>query len=220
MKKGIIAAALVIAIAIIGVAIYGSGALQHNGPTQSANTPAQQPTTNPAQTTEQHHTASSEQTPPPEQNKPSATSATNDNKLAGSPAERYCADGHDKSDTQAITRAGGLVQIFQHEGALADAYGCATAYLDNGGKVNAVDPRSGSDHLTPLLFAIKRNDPKMVHFMLDHGADPHERGGPQKIKPYGYAVFQALHHRSTDYNTVINILDSALGDHPASSNGS
>lgn len=218
MKKGIIAAIAVIAIVIIGAAVYWSGRSRQPAPNQATEQPTNQatntqtgPSTAPAPSSNGQNTQSGGAAP-------AQQAATK--KPAGSPAERYCAAGHDKADTKTITQAGGLVQIFQHEAALADAYGCATAYLKHGGKVDEVDPRADSEHLTPLLFAIKRNDPKMVHFMLDHGADPNKRGGPQKIKPYGYAVFQALHHQSTNYNTVINILDSALGDHPASSSGS
>ena len=219
VKKGIIAAAAVIVIAIIGVAIYASGAFQpHQAPpAKAANTQAGTSSTSPPARTEPSNTATGEPAPQRDQGKQAAAPAK---KPAGSPAEQYCAADHDKSDTRAITQAGGLVQIFQHEAALADAYDCATAYLNHGGPVNAADPRADSEHLTPLLFAIKRNDPKMVHFMLDHGADPHQRGGPKNIRPYGYAVFEALHNQSTNYNAVINILDSALGDEPASSSGS
>lgn len=114
------------------------------------------------------------------------------------------------SDAVTLAQAGGAVQIFQHEAALKDPYGCADFYLQHGLNIDAVDPRPDSKHLTPLLFAIQRNDPKMVHFMLDHGADLQQRGGPNKIKPYGYAVFLALNNRSTNYNQVIAILDDAL----------
>ncbi|MGN8198356.1 hypothetical protein ACS8Y6_06675 [Salinisphaera sp. RV14] len=214
MKRGGIAAIVVIAIAIIGAAIYGTGALRHApAPNQPSTGQAPAASTSAPAANASGNSAANKPAP-------NAKAAAATQKPAESPAERYCASGHGKADIHAITQAGGLVQIFQHEGALADAYGCAKAYLKHGGKVNAVDPRADSKHLTPLLFAIKRNDPKMVHFMLDHGADPHQRGGPHHIKPYGYAVFEALHHQSTNYNAVINILDSALGDQPAASSGS
>ncbi|MES1934700.1 hypothetical protein C27AD_00035 [Salinisphaera hydrothermalis C27AD] len=217
VKKGIIAAIAGVAIVIIGATVYWSGPSRHAAPAQATN----QATNSPPNT--QNGSSTTPTSPDKTEDKGSGTTPSEQaaaKKPAGSPAERYCADSHDKADTKAITQAGGLVQIFQHEAALGDAYGCATAYLKHGGNVDEVDPRADSDHLTPLLFAIKRNDPKMVRFMLDHGADPNKRGGPQKIKPYGYAVFEALHNQSTNYNAVINILDSALGDHPASSNGS
>ncbi|MDA3920491.1 MAG: ankyrin repeat domain-containing protein [Salinisphaera sp.] len=142
-------------------------------------------------------------------------SPTNEQARQKSPAEQFC--GRDfsdvssrTSDAAALAKAGGLVQIFQHEAALSDPYGCADFYLKHGLNIDAADPRSDSQHLTPLLFAIKRNDPKMVTFMLDHGADLKQRGGPEKIKPYGYAVYLALHNRSTNYNPVIGLLDQAL----------
>lgn len=194
MNKGLIAAIVAIALVIIGAVVYWQVAGFGNGPPSNQATQGQ---------TAQKPAGGTTPKPP-----------------TGPPAKRYCADDHDKADTKHVTRAGGLIQILQHENALDDAYDCASAYLDQGGDVNAADPRDDSAHLTPLLFAIKRNDPKMVHFMLDHDADPTKRGGSKNIKPYGYAVFQALHHRSTDYTRVIGMLDSALGDHPASSSGS
>lgn len=206
MRKGVIAAAVVIVIAIVGALVYWASAPRPGGGHAPAQTGQSQP--KPSGQTSKPHPAQ-----PPQNTRKT-------NKPSGPPAERYCADKHDKSDTKRLRQTGGLVQIFQHEGALADAYGCAATYLKHGGDVNASDPRDDSEHLTPLLFAVKRNDPKMMHFLLDHGADPQKRGGPDKIKPYGYAVFQALHNRSTDYNKVINILDAALGDKPASGQGS
>ncbi|HET7313139.1 hypothetical protein [Salinisphaera sp.] len=216
MRKGVIAAIVVIAIAIIGAAVYGWQGSHEKGPAQPRHTQTGQHREAPANNRHENADNASAQATRPGHGKRNTATA----KAASSPAERYCADGHDKAYTEAVISNGGLVQIFRHEAALVDAYACAAAYLKHGGSVNAIDPRPDSDHLTPLLFAIKRNDPKMVRFMLDHGADPHKRGGPQKIEPYGYAVFQALHHQSTNYNAVIDILNSALGDHPASSGGS
>lgn len=155
---------------------------------------------------------------PPESEPDQAAAETEDedaSQPSQSAAETFC--GRDLSDTASRTsdavtlaQAGGVVQIFQHEAALKAPYDCADFYLQHGLNIDAVDPRPDSKHLTPLLFAIQRNDPKMVHFVLDHGADLQQRGGPDKIKPYGYAVFLALQHQSTNYNPVINILDKAL----------
>lgn len=126
------------------------------------------------------------------------------------PAIRYCSPQHDPADTKALKRAGGLVAIFRNEASLPAPYACARRYLAHGGSVDAVDPRPNSKHLTPLLFAIERNDPKMVKFLLAHGANPNKRGGPKHIRPYGYAIYLALHNQSTDYNKVISILNSAM----------
>lgn len=127
----------------------------------------------------------------------------------------YCSQpGDDRSarapDAKILAGHGGLVAIFENEAAVHDVYACGQRYLQAGGDIDAVDPRQDSDHLTPLLFAIHRNDPKMVHFVLDHGANPSKRGGPQQVKPYGYAVFLALKNQATNYNEVIGILDTAL----------
>ena len=137
-----------------------------------------------------------------------------------SPAELFC--GRDFSDVSSRTsdavtlaQAGGVVQIFQHEAALKSPYDCASFYLKHGLSIDAADPRPDSQHLTPLLFSIKRNDPKMVKFVLDHGANLQQRGGPNDTRPYGYAVFMALQNQSTNYNQVIGMLDTAMQDQNA-----
>ncbi|MBH03150.1 MAG: hypothetical protein CMP08_03340 [Xanthomonadales bacterium] len=131
------------------------------------------------------------------------------------PAIAYCEKAANDNASSAATRAladkGGLVAILQHEAALGgDPYTCGDYYLAHGGDIDATDPRTDSEHLTPLLFAIKRNDPRMVDYVIDHDADLRKRGGPNDVRPYGYAVFLALQNRSTNYNPVIAQLDKAL----------
>lgn len=204
MNRRIIAAVAVIAIVGIGAAVYWSHTPQHHSPAPSNNP------------TQRNGSASAPQNkrPSPSQNQ-SRTQQHQEQapaKPAASPAERYCSQAHDKADTKALSQSGGLVQIFQHESQLGDAYDCASTFLAHGGNVDATESGDDSEHLTPLLFAIKRNDTKMVHFMLDHGADPNKRAGPHHIRPYGYAISQAFKHQGTNYNKVIAILNSALGD--------
>lgn len=130
--------------------------------------------------------------------------------IADSPAARYCAADHDKADTKALTQAGGLIQIFQHDSELQNAYRCAEDYIKHGGRINQIDPRKKGESLTPLLYAIKRDDAKMVRFMLSHGANLEQRGGKNNLKPYGYAVAQGLRNRDKDYNAVIKLLNTAM----------
>jgi|GEM_PF-1443424 len=115
-----------------------------------------------------------------------------------------------KADITALQAQGGLVHIFEREAQLADPYGCADFYLEHGLDIDAADPREDHDKLTGLLFAIQRNDPKMVHFMIDHNADLQKHGGSKEIRPYGFAVYLAMRNRSTNYNEVIGIVDGAL----------
>ncbi|WP_423822890.1 ankyrin repeat domain-containing protein [Salinisphaera sp. SPP-AMP-43] len=208
MKKGLAIAIAVIVIAAAAVGIYWS--VRSPQPSQEPTGEATQKPAQPqpeGQGQGQAEQPAEKPAPKPEPaEKPEPPTTTQ----AASPAAAYCADDHDKAQTQALTLAGGLVQIFQHQAALADAYDCAKAYLGHGGDIDAADPRADSQHLTPLLFAIKRNDPQMVRFMIDHGADLNQPGGPKDIKPYGYAVYSALHNQSTDYNQVIQILDSSM----------
>lgn len=140
------------------------------------------------------------------------------------PAVAYCQaaakDNADTAATKALAKQGGLVAILQHEAALnGDPYTCGQYYLAHGGNIDAQDARADSEHLTPLLFAIKRNDPRMVTYVIDHGADLKKRGGPNDVRPYGYAVFLALQNRSTNYNQVIAKLDKALKSAASQSGG-
>ncbi|WP_199671408.1 ankyrin repeat domain-containing protein [Salinisphaera sp. Q1T1-3] len=207
MKKGGIAAVVVIILAIVIGLVYWQ--TRSASPT-SAEAPA--PTSN----------APSE-TPAPESTQPNRAAPKENEKRQPSsqpsrpqsPTAQYCdnkaAQGNVRAaDTKALAAQGGLVAILSNEAALHDAYACADTYLKTGGDIDAADPRADSDHLTPLLFAIQRNDPKMVRYLLEHGADPSTRGGPKHIKPYGYAVYLALKNQATNYNEVISILDSAL----------
>lgn len=210
MNKGLIAALVAVIVIVLAGGLYWTthhGEPAHNGMEGNPDAAAEQP--GQPSSADQSTDQTSQTTDKSAQSKPEQ-----------SPAELFC--GRDLSDvasrtSDAVTlaQAGGVVQIFQHEAALKDPYGCADFYLKHGLDIDAVDPRPDSEHLTPLLFAIKRNDPKMVHFMLDHDADLQQRGGPNQIKPYGYAVFLALKNQSTNYNQVIGILDSALQKQPA-----
>ena len=124
------------------------------------------------------------------------------------------------ADVEALRAAGGLVYIFEREAALDDPYGCANYYLERGLDVDAVDTREDTEPLTPLFFAIKRNDPKMLRFMLDHGADLNKRAGVanadgERLKPLGYAYNLAFDDTRIDRNEVIGILDSALTEQSA-----
>ena len=141
------------------------------------------------------------------------------------PAIAYCEkaanDNASSAATQTLADKGGLVAILQHEAALGgDPYTCGDYYLAHGGDIDAKDPRADSEHLTPLLFAIKRNDPRMVRYVIDNDADLKKRGGPNDVRPYGYAVFLALQNRSTNYNPVIAQLDKALKTSAAGTGGS
>lgn len=141
------------------------------------------------------------------------------------PVIAYCQkaanDNASSAATQALADKGGLVAILQKEAALnGDPYTCGDYYLAHGGDIDATDPRTDSEHLTPLLFAIKRNDPRMVSYVIDHDADLKKRGGSNDVRPYGYAVFLALQNRSTNYNPVIAQLDKALKTSAAGTGGS
>lgn len=112
-----------------------------------------------------------------------------------------------KADVPRLQQAGGVVHIFEHA---AHPYRCAAFYLGHGLDINAADPRPDHGDLTGLEYAIKRNNPKMVRFMIHHGANLQERAGSRRLKPYGYAVYLAFHDRNVDRNPVISILDKAL----------
>lgn len=115
-----------------------------------------------------------------------------------------------EADVPELRQAGGLVHIFEREARLDDPYGCADFYLAHGLDVNAVDPRDDKPPLTGLFYAIQRNDPKMVRFMLGHGADLQKRAGKNDTRAMGYAYYLALKDQRIDRNEVIGILDSAL----------
>lgn len=160
------------------------------------------------------------QTPEPKKRPAEEAPKAKPEKSAEDPVLAYCrraaSDKADASATAALAKQGGLVAILNKESALkGDPYACGDYYLAHGGDIDAKDPRESSEHLTPLLFAIQRNDPKMLACIIDHGADLKKRGGPEDVKPYGYAVFLALKNRATNYNRVIADLDAALKKAPA-----
>jgi hypothetical protein len=115
-----------------------------------------------------------------------------------------------EADVPDLREAGGLVYIFEREARLYDPYGCADFYLAHGLDIDAEDPRAGSDQLTGLFFAIQRNDPQMLRFMIDHGADLQHRAGKNDTRAMGYAYFLALKDQRIDRNRIIGMLDSEL----------
>lgn len=115
-----------------------------------------------------------------------------------------------EADVPELQQAGGLVHIFEREARLDDPYGCADFYLDHGLAIDAVDPRTDGERLTGLFYAIKRNDPRMLNFMIDHGADLQKRAGAKDTRAMGYAYYLALQDQRIDRNEVIGILDSEL----------
>lgn len=115
-----------------------------------------------------------------------------------------------EADVPQLREAGGLVHIFEREARLEDPYGCADFYLAHGLDIDASDPRADHDQLTGLFYAIARNDPKMVHFMIEHGADLQQRAGKKDTRAMGYAYFLALNDQRIDRNQVIGILDTTL----------
>lgn len=121
-----------------------------------------------------------------------------------------------KADVADLRAQGGLVHIFEREAQLADPYGCADYYLARGLDIDAADPRDDHEPLTPLFFAIKRNDPKMLRFMIEHGADLEKRAGKNDTRPMGYAYYLALQDQRIDRNEIIGMLDVALTKQAAS----
>ncbi|WP_348764795.1 ankyrin repeat domain-containing protein [uncultured Salinisphaera sp.] len=115
-----------------------------------------------------------------------------------------------EADVPDLREAGGLVYIFEREARLEDPYGCADFYLAHGLDIDAADPREGGEKLTGLFYAIQRNDPKMLRFMIDHGADLEQRAGKNDTRAMGYAYFLALKDQRIDRNGIIGILDSEL----------
>lgn len=121
-----------------------------------------------------------------------------------------------EADVAELREAGGLVYIFEREARLDDPYGCADFYLDHGLDINAVDTRADGDQLTGLFYAIQRNDPKMLRFMIEHDADLQQRAGKKDTKALGYAYYLALQDQRINRNPVIGILDDTLTRQAAS----
>lgn len=190
MKKSLVTAIAVIVIAIIGGSIYWLS--------QTAPGPA----------------GEKETTRAPEQDRDQVSDRDRKAEKVEkkSAAERYCADDHDKSHMASLDDDGGLIHLFEHADEVDNAYDCAAEYLDHEGDINAERRVGDSRPTTPLFHAIKENDPKMVQFMLDHGADPKQRVdiGDKKMRAYGFAVYQAIHHKGDNYNPVIEAIDDAM----------
>lgn len=203
MKKGVVLA-LVLLVAIATGAVYltrqstsqpsqTTPPANTEAPTSESNTDAAQAAAEPDDSETQ---AAAEPAPPP-------------------PPKDFCARDFQKvaerkADVADLQSQGGLVHIFEREAQLADAYGCADFYLEQGLDIDAVDPREDHDKLTGLFFAIQRNDPKMVRFMIDHGADLEKRAGKSNTKAMGYAYYLALQDQRINRNEVIGILDAEL----------
>ena len=210
MKKGVVAV-VVLLVAIAAGALYFSKTAEPPAPDTA--------------TPESDTTAATEPTAPsrPDENaskeladaQPQAKTEAKAEPAPSPPPKDFCERDFQnvdarKADITALQAQGGLVHIFEREAQLADPYGCADFYLEHGLDIDAADPREDHDKLTGLLFAIQRNDPKMVHFMIDHNADLQKHGGSKEIRPYGFAVYLAMRNRSTNYNEVIGIVDGAL----------
>ncbi|HLQ86042.1 MAG TPA: ankyrin repeat domain-containing protein [Salinisphaeraceae bacterium] len=104
-----------------------------------------------------------------------------------------------------LQAAGGLVHLLARAEA-APPYVCAALYLSQGLSIDAV----GADGLTALHYAIRANQPAMVQFVLDHGADLHQRAGARQLKPMSYAYYLALRDANDKRNRIIAILNAAL----------
>ena len=74
------------------------------------------------------------------------------------------------------------------------------------------------DRLEKLYFVASHK--LAIYEVIDNDADLKKRGGPNDVRPYGYAVFLALQNRSTNYNPVIAQLDKALKTSAAGTGGS
>ncbi len=210
MKKGVVLV-LVLLVAIAASAVYLTR--------QSTPQPAQ--TTPPANTeasTSEDTTGAAGASDQPADSKTQAAAEP----APPPPPKDFCERDFQKiaerkADVADLQSQGGLVHIFEREAQLADPYGCADFYLEQGLDIDAVDPREDHDKLTGLFFAIQRNDPKMVSFMIDHGADLNKRAGKSNTRAMGYAYYLALNDQRINRNEVIGILDSALTEQAAAS---
>lgn len=110
-----------------------------------------------------------------------------------------------RSDIPALEAAGGLVHLLARRQA-APPFECAAFYLAQGLNVNAVGPYG----LTALHYAIRINAPKMVQFVIAHGADLHKKASDRQLEAMGYAYYLALADPQVDRNRVIAILNDAL----------
>ena len=115
-----------------------------------------------------------------------------------------------EADASELQAAGGLVHIFEREAQLEDPYGCADFYLAHGLDVDAVDEREDTEPLTGLFYAIQRNDPKMLRFMIEHDADLEKRAGAKDTRAMGYAYYLAIKDQRIDRNKIISLLDAEL----------
>lgn len=110
-----------------------------------------------------------------------------------------------EKDIAALQAAGGLVHLLQRRQA-ATPYDCAAFYLDRGLDVNAVSPEG----LTALHYAIKANQPKILRFVIAHGANLEQKAGDKQLEPMGYAYYLALNNPQVNRNPIIAILNDAL----------
>lgn len=218
MKKGVVTALIVLAVLAAGgywLAPETEPESTPAPPTAAANGEADADTP-PAE----RATLEQPRAPTAPEPKPGDPAAEPQAQAAPEP-EGFCARDFDDietrtADVDALEAAGGLVHIFEREARLEDPYGCADFYLAQGLDVDAIDPRADREALTGLHFAIQRNDPKMLRFMIEHGADLKKRAGEKDVKPLGYAYYLALNDTRIDRNAVIGILDTELTKQAAS----
>ncbi|GAB3676557.1 hypothetical protein [Salinisphaera aquimarina] len=207
MKKGIIIAVVVLA-AIAASAYWFETRSPTPGPSPTTEPASPAPETNEGE--QNTPPANAGETVPPEPNAQAEAEPA-----PPPPPKDFCArDFADvearEADASRLKAQGGLVHIFEREAQLADPYGCADFYLQHGLDIDATDPRSDHEPLSGLFFAIQRNDPKMLNFMIDHGADLKKRAGKKDTRALGYAYYLALNDTRINRNEVIGILDAAL----------
>lgn len=111
-----------------------------------------------------------------------------------------------RDDVADLQAAGGLNYIFSH-GHMSPPFKCAAYYLALGLDIDASASTTG---LTPLLYAINANAPRLVTFLIDHGADLHKKAGEHQLAPMGYAYYLALNNRTINRSQIISIINKAL----------
>lgn len=117
----------------------------------------------------------------------------------------FTARAQRREDLTELAAAGGLVHLLKRKQARAP-FECAAYYLGLGLDVDATGPAG----LTALHYAIKDNNPKMLQFVIKHGADLHKKAGDKQLNPMSYAYYLALNHPQTNRNPIIKRLNKAL----------